>query len=63
MMLSALTDGPRHLLLKTNCDSLHFCFFTAMTSTKNDVTIKNLGDYHSFQWLPKVPEFSTSLQK
>jgi hypothetical protein len=25
--------------------------------------LKNPGNYHSTQWLPKVPEFSTSLQR
>jgi hypothetical protein len=34
-----------------------------MTSVKDDVTFKNPGDYRSTQWLQKVPEFSTSLQK
>lgn len=40
MMLSALPDGLRRLLLRMNCDCFHFCFFTAMTTMKNDVTIK-----------------------
>jgi hypothetical protein len=41
VLLSALTNGPRHLLLRVNCE----CFFTAMTSMKNDVTFKKTLDF------------------
>jgi len=40
VMLNACTDGPQHLLLAINCVCWNFCFFTAMTSMKKDVTIK-----------------------
>ena len=58
VMLSALTDGPRHCYWQWIATvPLRPWPVWRMTSHS-----KNLGHYHSFQWLPKVPEFSTSLQ-
>jgi hypothetical protein len=63
VLRGGLNGGPRHFTFTRNCDCLRICFFTTMNSMKDDVTLKSLWIYNSFQWLLKVPEFSMLVRK